>query len=338
MSGVTKKPLFLSASRIDVFLSCSALYVAKYLWRLPDTGNDGSRRGSTVHEVLELLAKPRHRKHYEQAILHDTCTEVPALWKLVQRIARRFQVCDPDNLAIIDQFILVALKDEFYGPKGTFEDLTEQAFELKIDRGDGRRYSVRGYVDRVFKVRDKWGLLLKIVDFKSSKDFFKGDKAAFNIQSQIYQLAVRELFPEFKRRAFHFLFLKFPKKPRQEQPTLTDSQLNGFEWILTEYQRAMESFTEENACDHFAADDVEKQWLCGRPGFKKDGKPNWICPAREPMDYWVELDGKTSEIVTSAFEESGLKPKEGNRVEMRHYPGCPRFYDPQTGKRRNFSQ
>lgn len=261
--------------------------------------------------------------------------ESPALWRLVQRFARRFHVCDEANLKQIDSFILVALRDQFYGPPGTFEDLTEQAFDLRIDRGDGRRYNVRGFIDRAFKVTDKRGKWLSIKDFKTSKDYFKGDKAAFNIQSQIYQLAARELFPDFKRRDFFFAFLKFGKRPRQEMESLTDSQLDGFETMLTDLQQAMESFNEESVTSNLAADSPSHAWLCGRVGVKPDGSPAFICSARLPMDYWVELDGAGG-IVTSAFTEKELKPKVGNRVEKRSYPGCPRHFDPKTGKRRNF--
>lgn len=330
-----KKLNYLSASKIDTLINCSALYAAKYIWKLPDTGNDGSRRGSVTHDVLELLVKPRHRKHYTDAVLHDTCRETPALWKLVRRFARKYGVDDEANLKQIDGFILVALKSSFFGPKGTFETLAEFPFELKIDRGDGRRFFIRGFIDKIFKVRDKDGLLLVTRDFKSSKQVFEGDKVEFNYQSLIYQLAERELFPEFTRRIFDFLFLRFSSDPIQEQPSFTDDQLDGFEVILTDIQNIVDSFTLDNSMDHCAADSPEKRWLCGRPGNKKDGTPNWICSSRLPMDYWAELD-KDGTIVTSAFTEAELKPKPGNTVEKRRYPGCPRWFDPKTGKPRNF--
>lgn len=331
-----KKPIFVSASRAETFKNCSQLYAARYIFRLPDKSNDGANRGSVAHDVLELLAKPRHKNIYSAAIHHDSCKEVPALWRLIQGLARKYNVADEANLNLINTFIMVGLREEFFGPKGTYEDLAEYPFELKIDRGDGRRYAIKGFIDRIFKVKDKYGLLLVTKDFKSSKDVFKGDKVEFNIQSLCYQLAERELFPEFKRREFHFLFLKFPKKARQNQPSFTDDQLDGFEVLLTDLQIAMESFTEENTGDNYAADDPERAWLCGREGTKKDGTPNWICPARLPLDYWVALD-ENGEIAASAFTQKELKVKEGQTVEQRHYGGCSRYFNPKTGARRNFS-
>jgi hypothetical protein len=324
-SGADKKQLYLSASRIETFCNCSALYCAKYIWKIPDTGNDGARRGSTAHEILEILANPRHKPVFDAAILHDTCTEVPALWRTVRRIARRFLVDDPVNLRIIDDMILVGLKDQHFGPAGTIEAKAEVEFAIVVRRQDGRYFALRGFIDRLFKVLDALGVKLVTKDYKGSKDVFKGDKVEFNTQSLCYQIAERELYPDIKRREFYFLFLRFPKKARQVQPSFTDEQLDGFEWILTELQRAMEGFTLENASDNFAADDPAAIWLCGREGHKRDGTPAFICSARRPLDYWVTVD-EEGQIVASAFTESELKPKKGQRVEQRTYPGCPKHF------------
>ncbi len=143
------KPLFLSASRIDTFLFCSQKYAATYIHRLPDAGNDGSRRGSVCHEVLELLLRPRHYKRYSQAIHHGTCTEVPQLWRCVRRFAARFGVDDHVNLKMIDTFIMTGLRFEFFGPKGTFETMAEKEFTIQVDDPErGMRYSMRGFIDK----------------------------------------------------------------------------------------------------------------------------------------------------------------------------------------------
>jgi hypothetical protein len=326
------KKVFLSASRIDTFQTCSQLYAAKYVWKLPDTGNDGSRRGSTVHDVLEILLEPARKPLYIDALINDTCRNTPELWEMVLKFAKQYKVDDEANLKLIDSFIITGLKNEFFGPPGTFEIMAELPFELTIDRGDGRRWAARGFIDKLFKVKDELGVRLVTRDYKSSKSKHEGSKLEFNVQSLIYQLAERELFPDIKRREFDFLFLKFPKKPRQAQPSFTDEQLNGFEWVLSELQTAMEQFTLDNGLDNVAYDSAENEWLCGREGVKKDGSKAWICDARLPKDYWVivNVDGS---ILSSANTKQELTPKEGEKVEKRQYPGCPVFFDQQTGKR-----
>ena len=330
-----KKPFYLSASRIDTFLDCSYLYYCKYILKLPDSGNDGSRRGSTVHDTLELLLKPRHHKIYVEAVHRQTCKEVPALWRLVQKFARKYGVGDDENLDMIDGFIVVALNNEFKGPKGTVAMEAEKDFDIQVSRGD-IKYNVRGFLDQVFHVENQFGKSLSVRDFKSSKQKYSGEKVDWNLQSLIYQLALRHLYPDIPKRDFHFLFLNFPRKPRQDQPSFNDDVLNGLESILTSYQLSMESFTHRNAQDNLAAFNPEKKWKCGKEGLNKEGKVAWMCPARDPFDYWVVLD-ESSAIVASAFKESDLKVEAGQKIEKRRHKGCVAFWNPATGKKRRIS-
>lgn len=350
MTTPAKKPLFLSASRIDTFQTCSQLYAARYIHHLPDSGNDGSRRGSVVHEVLELLLKPRHRRHYDAAMAAKTCTTVPALWRLILRLAAKHGVTQgqptrltlggkpksSSNLTMIDSFIMVALGDEFFGPAGTEEIHGEKPFEIEVNEG-GKRYRLKGFIDKAFTIRDKQGLMVRVVDYKSSKAKFDGEKVEFNYQSLAYQLAAkRKLFPHIGRRDFHFLFLKFPRKPRQDQATFTDEQLSGYEWHLTDLQAEVEAFDLTKATSNLAAKNEDKRWLCGREGVKADGTPAFICGARNPFDYWVRLD-EHGEIVDSAMTKESLtarEPASTLAIEQRHYSGCPGFWSP-NGTRRN---
>ncbi len=315
--------VYLSASRIDSFNECSQRYAARYLWHLPDDGNDGSNRGSTCHDVLELLLQPRHHKLYSAAIHHDTCTEVPALWRYLKRVATRYGVADSKNLEMIDAFMMVALKNEPHGPAGTIEAFSEREFNISVDQ-DGKRYNVRGKIDRTFVVKGSDGLVASIVDFKSSKEFFKGDKATDNVQSVIYQIALKHLHPDIARRRFRFLFLKMKDQPWQEMPILTDDHLEGYEYILSDLQERIETFSLANVADNLPEPAPFSGFPCGREGTKKDGSPFWMCPARRPMDYWVIVkDGK---IGKSARTKEELVPAEGETVEARSYPGCIRFF------------
>lgn len=351
---------YLSPSRIDTYNECSQRYAAKYVWKMPDTGNDGSSRGSTCHDVLELLLKPKHHALYSAAIHADTCTEVPALWRFILRKARKYRVDDPANLELIDGFMLVALKNEFYGPKpiwithpdkvadpkayGTIKAEGEREFNIEVPMPDGRVWRARGKIDKTFTIRDEHGLALTCDDYKSSKLKFDGEKETFNTQSIIYHLALKILHPDISRRRFRFLFLKFPKKPWQEVESMSEEQLDGYQWVLADLHEAMEKFTLTNASDNLAALSEDYRWLCGREGTKKDGNPNWICPVRRPRDYWVALDAK-DKIITSADLEADLKANELTkklagkttvRVEKRFYPGCPAYFN-DKGRARNFN-
>jgi ATP-dependent helicase/DNAse subunit B len=224
-----KKKVFLSASRIDTYLNCSALYWARYHLKVPDTGNDGARRGSVAHEVLEILLNKRHKHIYDAAIQHDCCTEVPALWRLILRFAKRFGVDDKKNLKMIEGFIMTGLKNEFFGPSNTVRVEAEKEFSLEIDKPElGIKYLARGFIDKSVFICEGDEAKIKTCDYKSSKEKFEGEKEAFNIQAMLYQNALRYLYPEIKKREFSFLFLKFPKEPWQNQHSLTDDELDGF--------------------------------------------------------------------------------------------------------------
>ncbi len=346
------KKLWQSASRDETFSTCTQLYAAKYLYKIPDPGNAGANRGNVVHDALELLLKARHKKVFDAAVTQQTCTEVPALWRLILRYAHKYGVEDAENLKLIDAFMMVGVMHEFHGPNplwlldpkkankpnamGTISALAERAFEIEVDEPDGRKYRIKGYIDKTFIIRDELGLLVSIIDYKSSKAKFNGEKASFNTQKIIYELAARRLHPEITRRRFRFLFLKFPRQPWQEEPAMTDEQLQGYEWVLTDMQQTMEAFTVENAGDNLAVNDGEKKWLCGREGTKADGSPAWICAARRPLDFFVLLDDK-GEVAASDFTEAPLqaKMKQGQRIEHRHYPGCIAYYG-EGGRRRSF--
>lgn len=341
--STTKKPVFLSASRIDTFQTCSQLYAAKYIHKIPDAGNDGSSRGTVVHDTLELLLKPKHRKTYDKIIHTQTCREVPAVWRLLKTYAKRLKVNDDENMEVIDGFMLVALMNEFHGPAGTFEAIAEKDFEITVNEPDGRNYRVKGFIDQVFKVKNDNGISLVIKDFKSSKKKFEEEKQTFNIQKIIYELAARHLYPEIKDRKFRFLFLKFPKAPWQDEESMSNDELTGFEYYLTDLQKAVDSFTEENCNDNLAAFNEDVKWLCGREGIKKDGNPMWMCSARKPFDFFV-LKDTNGEHIVSAFTEAELelkikelapKLKKGFSIETKRYGGCPAYYG-KDGKPRNF--
>ena len=56
----------LSASKIKKLEDCSWAYWAAYHLKLPDSSNDGARRGTICHLVFECLLNPRHLKNYKK--------------------------------------------------------------------------------------------------------------------------------------------------------------------------------------------------------------------------------------------------------------------------------
>ena len=84
------------------------------------------------------------------------------------------------------------------------------------------------------------------------------------------------------------------------------------------------NFTEKDAKANFARDTKKNAWLCG-------AGPTWVCPQRDPYDYYVLLD-EESKILSSSKDESELVAKKGQTIEKRSYEGCPRWHNSETSE------
>lgn len=328
-----KNKVAISPSRLETFLNCTQIYAAKYIHKIPDKGNMGSARGSSCHEVLELLIKDKHKDKVSKIQKEKTCRAVPSVWKLTLAYCKHFNVTEEEDQNLVDKFICTALNNEFYGPKGTIERHAEKEFDFEVDdKTRGVSYRLKGIIDASFEVLENDSISIYIRDYKGSKQKFSGEKINSNTQAICYQLAVlRYLFPEYNFKRFEFLFLKFDKNPILLAPLKDKDFLSGYEIYLTEMQKQLNEFTEENANDNLAALNPANKWLCGKEGLKKDGTPNFICSCRKPLVYKVAIkDGK---IVKSCFMEEELKLGEGEELDYRYYTGCSMYFDKDGNKR-----
>lgn len=313
---------------------CSWLYYAKYKLKIPDLSNDGAKRGSVTHIVLEVLLNPRHKKHYNDIIKEQTCRASYSVWKLIEKNARILGVDDEDNLRLIDSFILVGLSRNFFGDPYTKRILPEEVYEFEVNEGE-KKYFIVAKIDKIFVKEKGNATFIEIVDYKTSSKKFEGKKIDFNIQEFVYTLAAKKMFPEALGHELSFLFLKFPRDPVVSSSVISDIEIDGFEYYLTDLQTLLENFTEDDASLNFAATKgfpKPEDGFCGllkcgyakKPGqLKKDGSLMYHCEAKFPFDFYtVEKDGK---IISSAFKKSDLKIKTGEKIVKKKYLGCKYF-------------
>jgi hypothetical protein len=347
---MSKKPLFLSASRIKTAQQCSWLYWAKYVLKLPDKSNDGASKGWICHLVFEVLGVERRAEHFKKIIESQSIWSVESIKKMVEKHAKKLDVYNQESLDDIDRMVVNGLNYDFFGEDyGPMNDsFSEKEFNLEIDEGV-KRYNIRGFIDKLFLYEDNSAI---IRDFKSSKQKFKGKEISDNMQDLMYCLAIKKLYPQYKSIS-EFLFLKFElEKDMLDQPgpgvikmaELSDDVLEGFEYELSGIQNYLENFTEEEAKSNFASNQPYPKdgtfggpLSCGKDGYKmskgkevldKEGKPikAFICQFRKPFEYYVLLD-KEGNIKKSVYpEEKGLlseKLEKGFKIEKREYSGCP---------------
>ena len=204
METFDNKPL--SASRIKTLQMCSWQYWCKYHLKLPDTTNSGALRGSICHLILELLLKPRHKKHFDAILEKKTIKASKPVDKVVIKFLKANGIYDDENYPLCDKMIYVALDHEFFGGEGGYIERPEEEFKIE---NESPEYNIYGFIDK--PIQYKKDKTVRIVDYKTSKQKFKGEELESNIQAMMYSLAAKKLWPKMKRRIVEFLFLKFPK-------------------------------------------------------------------------------------------------------------------------------
>lgn len=333
----------LSASRIKTAQNCSWLYYSKYILGLPESGNDGSSRGTICHLIFELLGKPKRKKIWNKVLKNKDIFAHPPLERLVRKHAKKLNVDNEDNISQIKKMSLSGLEYDFFGKKrgSPVKSFSEKDFDI-VKNKNGISYKIRGFIDKLFLYKDKTAL---IRDFKTSKEKFKGKEIEDNLQNYIYTLAVKHLFPNYTKHISEFLFLKFDldhdkenSNGKIEMQEITESDLDGFEYQLSEIQKYIDNFSIKDATANFAADQpypTDNSFggplQCGfakkKGQLKKDGSLMWHCPMRHPFDYYVILDDKGETIKSYTEQEfSEDKCPQGFSFEKRSYSGCPKYY------------
>jgi hypothetical protein len=331
----------LSASRIKTAQSCSWLYWTQYKLKLPDSSNDGAKRGSICHLIFEVLGEKRRSSHYKAIMKSEDIFIIPSIERLVMKHARKVGVDDEVNIQLIKEMTFNGLSYDFFGQtigKPTVA-VSEQDFD--IIQNDGQfKYRIRGFIDKLFLYKKSKFALIR--DFKSSKAVFKGKEIDDNLQDLMYSLAVKKLFPEYSRRQSEFVFLKFDLEDENSDGVIrmeeiSDEELLGFESQLTEIQKYFDNFSLKDAVANLAYDQgfpksggFAGKLICGlgthKHELKKDGTKKWHCGFRFPFHFYQILN-EEGEVVQSLkeedFDEEKVPPN--HTFELKWYSGCPAF-------------
>lgn len=313
MKEKTINKVTLSASKIKLFDECSFKYYCRYILKLPDTPNSGSSRGSVTHYVLECLLHPRHHKTAEKIIKDGTISNSPSVLRLATVHAKKLNVADEENFALIDKFILSALNYDFFC-KGASKVIGEQKFDIETET-----YKILGFVDKTAYYPDG---SIKVIDYKTSKARYDKNYMNYCIQALMYSLA--EYIRTGTIPTVDFLFLKF-RDPLQQAPTYTEGQLKNFEEYLAYLTTYLSDFSFQKAVSNLAASDFKHRWACGKKlgELTKEGK-EFYCPYRFSKFYFALLDENGGVVKTSYVKkdlDAALKP--GYSIESKEFAGCP---------------
>jgi hypothetical protein len=298
----------LSASRVKTLETCSWVYWCKYHLNLPDKSNDGALRGTICHLIFELLVNKRHKAHFTSMMAGGSIKSSPAIDRLIIKHLKKSEIYTDANYQMIDEMILVGLKNDFFGGKGGKLGKPEQEFDLE---NESPKYKIKGFIDKPILYDKKKEV--KIVDYKSSKYKFRGDDLESNLQAMMYSLASKKIWPGYKPTV-EFLFLRHPKQPLQ-QLEFTDEQIRGFESYLEHVNVIVNGFSEKDANTNFAVFNKKSKWMCGIG--------SWVCPFKKPFAYYALIEGE--KIVKTSFIDDLKTTSEKQRIEKKTYSGCPQF-------------
>ena len=311
----------LSASRVKTYQTCSWQYYLTYIlgFRDFDKGNDGSKRGTICHLVLECI-QDKISRHYLIEDFQETGFEGhPNIYRLVMKHAKVVGVDDKDNMDLMEGFIKVGLKSDFLCEGWDLQD-PEKKFHIE---NKTPKYKILGFIDKhALDPEMKKG---RIDDYKTSKLKFTGKDIKFNIQSLMYSLALAKEY-DFEEYIVNFVFLKFPRKPMQTF-VYTKEQLAGFEYYLANMYNYLNNFNIKKACSNFARNN-DSYFLCGKHDYKlgqlkKDGvTPAWVCPVRQPFLYY-ELTDEKGKVIKKSKDREELVPVGKQKVVDKFYSGCP---------------
>ena len=128
---------------------------------------------------------------------------------------------------------------------------------------------------------------------------------------------------------------------------VSELELSGLEYELTNFQNYINNFSEENAESNFAAKQSYPSdgsfggpLACGKDGFKiRKGEPllddsgqpikAFICSFRKPFKYYALKDSEGN-VLKTVFEEGEsfliADFKNGETIELMEYEGCPHWY------------
>jgi RecB family exonuclease len=174
--------LNLSFSRVDKWVRCPKAYRYRYLDRLKEPSTGALDFGKAVHAALEAYTLGRPLGEFEEfaanAGIRDH-RQIDELGALVTKAKRHI-----DGRDVIG---------------------VERAFDVALgDSGPAARLALVGFIDRIDSLDSE---TVEVVDYKTNQALMSRKEADDSLQMEVYNLAVRQLYPWAKtvKLTFHLL-------------------------------------------------------------------------------------------------------------------------------------
>lgn len=210
-----------SHSRIDTFETCPKKYEFAYLLKLPRaaTGIEAFM-GSRVHEALEWLYMEVRACRLPSA--DDVVDRYQALWDETWDDAVRVVRAErtPSDYRAIGE---KALRD-YHRRHQPFDQGTTVGLEMRVTLALDDDHDLIGYIDRLVKVEDG---VWEIHDYKTSGSLPTQQHMDADRQLALYELAVREMYPDARDVTLVWHYLAFDHEVRSKRTTQQLETLRG---------------------------------------------------------------------------------------------------------------
>ena len=189
-----------SNSRLSTFESCPLAYRFRYIEKIKkEEKGIEAFVGSMVHETLQDVLKIR--KEFEKELGPPEAREI---------FLKKWEENYHDKVVITKDHVtpedykkkgLRCLKNFFdMDPQEDLGEIVDLEMNLSFEVGDQR---MTGYVDRL----QREGSTYHIIDYKTSSSKFTQDRADRDRQLALYEIGVREKFPDAEKICLHWYML-----------------------------------------------------------------------------------------------------------------------------------
>jgi len=236
----SRAPVRLSYSKISRWETCPKAYQFSYLERLPRGDAVWALLGTVVHETLEALER--------EALARG----VPGSLSRRDAAATYRAIAAREGLVGIEPFTDGwGMVESWVTDRGWRDPRQILGLELPFTLRVGR-FELVGVIDRVEQVAPG---IVEITDYKTQRALFSAEDLSSNLQLSLYEVAVRERWPDVREVRLTMSLLRHRQQQRTQR---TPTQLDAAHAYAEMIGKQIESATEYPArlgphcgyCDH----------------------------------------------------------------------------------------
>jgi len=218
--------IIMSATRMNMYLSCKWRYWCNYVLKLPRKPNVSFKLGIAVHEALATAGDIwMHKERFDKG-------DIERIKDMYNKVAAKEGIADTNIYHEGLQMVLMRVKNFVNGTILTVED----RFRVATDQG----VMLTGAMDKVEELRDD---TILVTDYKTSKYQETSSELKSDIQLSVYDAVAHIKYPDYKRIILSLDYLRADPVYTYR----TDSERENFLSYMLAIYKEMMSMQEKDA-------------------------------------------------------------------------------------------